>query len=148
MQQHLLNVAYCHFEVNNLDDNHFSLKSLLTKSRLDLCTIPSLLSARFLRLDFLVSKCRRNDFWCVIFPVPVTLKRFLALEFVLTFGIFILLFYTLLADLTGGHLSGLVGNQVMVNLKWDAKVGIFCNQLAMRGLTLTECVNTGSRAAC
>jgi len=67
----------------------------------------------------------------VIFPVPVTLKRFLALEFVLTFGIFILLFYTLLADLTGGHLSGLVGNQVMVNLKWDAKVGIFCNQLAI-----------------
>jgi hypothetical protein len=29
-----------------------------------------------------------KDFWCVIFPVPVTLKRFLALEFVLTFGIF------------------------------------------------------------
>ena len=27
-----------------------------------------------------------KDFWCVIFPVPVTLKRFLALEFVLTFG--------------------------------------------------------------
>jgi hypothetical protein len=26
-------------------------------------------------------------FWCVIFPVPVILKRFFALEFVLTFGI-------------------------------------------------------------
>ena len=29
-----------------------------------------------------------KDFWCVIFPVAVTLKRFFALEFVLTFGIF------------------------------------------------------------
>jgi hypothetical protein len=28
-----------------------------------------------------------KDFWWVIFPVPVTLNRFLALEFVLTFGI-------------------------------------------------------------
>jgi hypothetical protein len=26
-------------------------------------------------------------FWCMIFPVPVTLNRFLALEFVFTLGI-------------------------------------------------------------
>jgi hypothetical protein len=31
-----------------------------------------------------------KDFWCVILPVPVTLKRFLALEFVFTFGIVLL----------------------------------------------------------
>jgi hypothetical protein len=30
---------------------------------------------------------RLNERWCMIFPVPVTLKRFLALEFVLTLGI-------------------------------------------------------------
>jgi hypothetical protein len=30
---------------------------------------------------------RLNAFWCVILPVPVTLKRFFALELVLTFGI-------------------------------------------------------------
>jgi len=30
---------------------------------------------------------RLKDFWWVIFPVPVTLNLFLALEFVLTFGI-------------------------------------------------------------
>jgi hypothetical protein len=30
---------------------------------------------------------RLNDFWWVIFPVPVTLNLFLALELVLTFGI-------------------------------------------------------------
>jgi hypothetical protein len=35
--------------------------------------------------------CRLKDFWKVISPVPVTLKRFLALEFVLTLGIIILL---------------------------------------------------------
>ena len=31
--------------------------------------------------------CLLNAFWKVISPVPVTLKRFLALELVLTFGI-------------------------------------------------------------
>jgi hypothetical protein len=35
--------------------------------------------------------CRLKGFWYVISPVPVTLKRFLALEFVLTFGISIYL---------------------------------------------------------
>ena len=38
-------------------------------------------------VDFLVRMWRLNAFWKVIAPVPVILKRFLALEFVLTFGI-------------------------------------------------------------
>ena len=40
-------------------------------------------------VDFLVKMWRLNAFWWVILPVPVTLKRFLALELVLTFGIII-----------------------------------------------------------
>jgi hypothetical protein len=48
----------------------------------------------------------------VISPLPVNLNRFLALEFVLTFGIIILL-RLLPAGVPGlpGHLSGLVGNK-------------------------------------
>jgi hypothetical protein len=38
-------------------------------------------------LDFLVRIWRLKAFWKVIFPVPVTLNLFLALEFVLTLGI-------------------------------------------------------------
>jgi hypothetical protein len=38
-------------------------------------------------VDFFVRMWRLNAFWKVISPVPVILKRFLALEFVLTFGI-------------------------------------------------------------
>jgi hypothetical protein len=38
-------------------------------------------------VDFFVRMWRLNAFWKVIAPVPVILKRFLALEFVLTFGI-------------------------------------------------------------
>jgi hypothetical protein len=46
---------------------------------------------RMLRLrffDFFVRMCRLKAFWNVISPVPVRWNRFLALEFVLTFGIF------------------------------------------------------------
>ena len=43
-------------------------------------------------VDFLVKMWRLNAFWWVILPVPVTLKRFLALELVLTFGILNTLF--------------------------------------------------------
>jgi len=38
--------------------------------------------------------CRLKDFWCVIFPEPVTLNLFFALELVLTFGITVLLIFT------------------------------------------------------
>jgi hypothetical protein len=37
--------------------------------------------------DFLVRMWRLKAFWNVISPVPVILNLFLALEFVLTFGI-------------------------------------------------------------
>ena len=48
----------------------------------------------------------------MIFPVPVTLNRFLALEFVFTFGIVDAFnFYTRRAVLTGEHLWSRLGNQ-------------------------------------
>jgi hypothetical protein len=37
---------------------------------------------------------RLKDFWWVIFPEPVTLNLFFALELVLTFGITVLLIFT------------------------------------------------------
>jgi len=43
--------------------------------------------------DFLVRMCRLKAFWNVISPVPVILNLFLALEFVLTFGILLMRFY-------------------------------------------------------
>ena len=47
----------------------------------------------------------------MIFPEPVTLNLFFALEFVLTFGLTdYIYFYTLLAFRTGGNLWSLVGN--------------------------------------
>jgi hypothetical protein len=50
-------------------------------------------------------------FWKVIFPVPVTLNLFFALEFVFTFGIINNQNdYTLLAFRTDGNLWSLVGN--------------------------------------
>jgi hypothetical protein len=53
----------------------------------------------------------------VIFPEPVTLNLFLALELVFTFGIFFsIYFYTLLAFRTGGNLWSLVGNQPLLRL--------------------------------
>lgn len=69
---------------------YLSLNKRFTKSILDLATIPSILILRFRFFDFFVRMWRLNDFWCVILPVPVTLNRFLALEFVFTFGICIL----------------------------------------------------------
>jgi hypothetical protein len=56
----------------------------------DLATSPSLRMLRLRFFDFLVRMCRLKLFWWVIFPVAVTLKRFLALEFVFTLGILML----------------------------------------------------------
>jgi hypothetical protein len=63
----------------------------------------------------------------VIFPVAVTLKRFLALEFVFTLGILpSILFYTLEALPTGGSLSNLFrkwpGQGSTSPGKWGAKI--------------------------
>jgi hypothetical protein len=48
---------------------------------------PFFFMSRLRFFDFLVRICRLKAFWKVISPVPVTLNLFLALEFVLTFGI-------------------------------------------------------------
>ena len=67
--------------------SYFNANRRFTKSRFAFDTSPSIRNLRFRFVDFLVRMCRLKDFWCVIFPVPVTLNLFLALEFVLTFGI-------------------------------------------------------------
>jgi hypothetical protein len=54
--------------------------------------MPPFLKLRLRLVDFFVKMCLLKAFWKVIFPVPVTLKRFFALELVLTFGITIFLF--------------------------------------------------------
>jgi hypothetical protein len=70
--------------------------------------------------DFFVRMCRLKAFWNVIFPVPVTLNLFLALEFVFTLGIFgMLYYYTLLALRTGRDLWSHLGN-VAFFAKWKA----------------------------
>jgi len=71
----------------NLVQFYFKRNNRITKSLLGAVTIPSFLMARLRFLDFLVKMWRLNAFWKVISPVPVTLKRFFALELVLTFGI-------------------------------------------------------------
>lgn len=67
--------------------NYFIPNRRFTKCMLESCTIPSTRIPRLRLVDFLVRMCRLNDFWKVILPLPVTLKRFLALLLVLTFGI-------------------------------------------------------------
>ena len=57
-------------------------------------TLPFILIALLRFVDFLVRMCLLNAFWKVISPVPVTLKRFFALELVFTFGIIIILTIT------------------------------------------------------
>jgi hypothetical protein len=83
----------------------------ITKSLFAGPTIPLWPKLRFRLVGFLRNKCLLKDFWKVISPFPVTLKRFFALELVLTFGIINNLFmdYSLLAASTGMHLEDLVG---------------------------------------
>lgn len=50
-------------------------------------TVPLMPKARLRFVDFLVRMWRLKGFWCINSPDAVTLKRFLALEFVFTFGI-------------------------------------------------------------
>lgn len=57
-------------------------------------TKPFFLIALLRFVDFLVKMCLLNAFWKEISPVPVTLKRFFALELVFTFGIIIILSIT------------------------------------------------------
>jgi len=67
--------------------DYFNLSNLLTKSWLAELTLPFFAISLFLFVDFFVRMCRLKAFWKVISPVPVILNLFLALEFVLTFGI-------------------------------------------------------------
>jgi hypothetical protein len=70
-----------------VDPDYFNLSNLFTKSWLAWLTLPFLAINLFLFVDFFVRICRLKAFWKVISPVPVILNLFLALEFVLTFGI-------------------------------------------------------------
>lgn len=95
------------FAVPGVKD-YFSRNKRITKSIFGFATMPSLDKARFRFFDFFVRMWRLKERWCVIFPVPVTLKRFLALEFVFTLGIVLnAINETLEATSTGKYLWGL-----------------------------------------
>jgi hypothetical protein len=97
------------------EDYPFKRNKRKTKSLLGAPTTPFFLIARLRLVDFLVRMCLLNAFWKVISPVPVTLKRFLALEFVLTLGI-----YNLLRLLPAGVPNG--RKLVEPCGKWSAKL--------------------------
>ena len=103
---------------------YFKRNKRITKSLLAGPTIPFLFNALFLFLDFLVRMWRLKDFWKVISPVPVTLKRFFALELVLTFGINNLFFRLYPAG--GTHRDALV--EPYGKKFWSANVSIFTNK--------------------
>jgi hypothetical protein len=67
-------------------------------------------------LDFFVKMWRLKAFWKVIFPVPVTLNLFLALEFVLTLGIFcqVLLLHPAGGSAQAEHLWSRLGNVALI----------------------------------
>ena len=97
-------------------DYPFNLNKRRTKSLLVDPTSPFFLIALLRFVDFLVRMCLLKAFWKVISPVPVTLKRFFALELVFTFGIIIIFTITpCWRFCTGGTLFGPCG-------KWTAKV--------------------------
>ena len=73
--------------LNTWGDYPFRRNKRRTKSWLVECTRPSFLRLRLRFFDFFVKMWRLKGFWKVTKPVPVTLKRFFALELVLTFGI-------------------------------------------------------------
>ena len=101
------------------NDYPFNLNKRRTKSLLVDPTKPFFLIALLRFVDFLVRMCLLNAFWKVISPVPVTLKRFFALELVFTFGIIIILSITpYWRSCTGETLGEPCG-------KWMAKVREF-----------------------
>jgi len=93
---------------------YFNRNSLITKSLFAGPTLPFLRRLRLRLVDFFVKMCRLKAFWKVISPVPVTRKRFLALELVLTFGILsILILHPAGAPEQTGNLWSLVGNMFL-----------------------------------
>jgi len=94
--------------------DHFNRNSLITKSLLAGPTLPFLRRLRLRLVDFFVKMCLLKAFWKVISPVPVTLKRFLALEFVLTLGIIsLLILHPAGVPEQTGNLWSLVGNMFL-----------------------------------
>ena len=84
-------IVVYYFKALHLDlflAGYLSLNRRFTKSVLGALTRPFLFILRLRFLDFFVKMWRLKAFWKVILPVPVTLNLFLALEFVLTLGIF------------------------------------------------------------
>lgn len=91
--------------------DYLSLSNLITNGRFASATTPFFRILRLRLVDFLVRMWRLKAFWKVISPVPVILKRFFALELVLTFGIIIHFTFTPLpAFRTDGNLWSHVGN--------------------------------------
>ena len=91
--------------------SYLSLSKRITNGLLAGCITPNLRIPRLRLVDFFVKMWRLKAFWKVISPVPVTLKRFFALELVLTFGIFVQFTFTPLpASRTDGSLWSHVGN--------------------------------------
>jgi hypothetical protein len=113
-------VAYINEFIIKVDNDYLSLNRRFTKSVFGPLTIPLLFIVRLRFFDFFVRMCRLKAFWNVIFPVPVTLNLFLALEFVFTLGI---LWYALLLHPTGApHWQRLMGpfGQCCSLAKWKA----------------------------
>jgi hypothetical protein len=96
---------------------YFNRSRRFTKSALGALTRPFLFMLRLRFFDFFVKMWRLKAFWKVILPVPVTLNLFLALEFVLTFGIFcqVLLLYPAGGSAQAEHLWGRLGNVAFVS---------------------------------
>jgi hypothetical protein len=91
----------------------------------DGCTSVSLPRARLRAVSFLVRMCLLNAFLRLIFPVPVSLNRFFALDFVFDFGI--LLFYLKFNTIL--NLSARVGHHfflglMMMNILLPSNFGI------------------------
>ncbi|HTN38456.1 MAG TPA: hypothetical protein VL053_15355 [Arachidicoccus sp.] len=88
---------------------YFKRNKRITNGLWEGATVPLIRSALLRLVDFLVRMWRLKGFWCINSPVPVTLKRFFALEFVLTFGIInnLNVDYTLLA--VSPHVKRLLG---------------------------------------
>jgi len=94
-------------------------------------TRPFFLIALLRLVDFFVRMCLLNAFWKVISPVPVTLKRFFALELVFTFGIIIILSITpYWRSCTGETLVEPCG-------KWMAKV-VYVANIAKKKASIFE----------
>ena len=99
------------FNLHFGNEFYFILSNLITNRPVGCANNTFLTQSAFTLGGFFCKNVTFESFLKSNFPVPVTLKRFLALELVLTFGIIIIFyFYTLLASRTDGNLWSHVGN--------------------------------------